>query len=80
MDTTTTHPSQDASLASARAWFADNGLARPKERRLLGGVSAAFARRYGTSLLVMRLAVLAGAIILTPLIYVALWILMPSEA
>lgn len=80
MDTTTTQPYQDASLASARTWFADNGLARPKERRLLGGVSAAFARRYETSLLVTRLATIAGAILLTPLIYVALWILMPSEA
>jgi phage shock protein PspC (stress-responsive transcriptional regulator) len=80
MQTTTAHPHQDASLASARAWFAANGLARPKERRLLGGVSAALARRYETSLLVMRLAVLAGSLILTPLIYVALWILMPSEA
>jgi phage shock protein PspC (stress-responsive transcriptional regulator) len=80
MEATATHQYQDASLASARAWFTDNGLVRPKERRLLGGVSAAFARRYDTSLLVMRLAMIAGAILLTPLIYVALWILMPSEA
>jgi phage shock protein PspC (stress-responsive transcriptional regulator) len=80
MDTTANQPHEDASLSSARAWFADNGLARPKERRLLGGVSAALARRYGISLLVMRLAVLAASLILTPLIYLALWILMPSEA
>jgi phage shock protein PspC (stress-responsive transcriptional regulator) len=72
-------PHRDASLDGARAWFRANGLARPKERRLLGGVSAAFARRHGVSLLVARLAMLAGALFLTPLVYVALWILMPSE-
>jgi phage shock protein PspC (stress-responsive transcriptional regulator) len=80
MDTTATPRYEDASLESARQWFAERGLSRPKERRLLGGVSASLARRYDTSLLVMRLATLAGAIILTPLLYVALWILMPSEA
>jgi phage shock protein PspC (stress-responsive transcriptional regulator) len=80
METAANNHYEDASLDSARAWFADKGLTRPKERRLLGGVSAAFARRYNASLLVARLATLAGALILTPLIYVALWILMPSEA
>jgi hypothetical protein len=42
-------------------------------------VSAAFARRYHVSLLVTRLAAIARVIVLTPLVYVALWILMPSE-
>jgi phage shock protein PspC (stress-responsive transcriptional regulator) len=76
---TNPHPHQDASLDGARAWFAANGLARPSKGRLLGGVTAAFARRYGANLLVMRLATIAGVLILSPLWYVALWILMPNE-
>ena len=79
MEATFNQPGQDASLAGARDWFASHGLARPKGRRLLGGVSAAFARRYEVSLLVARLSTIAGVLLLTPLIYVALWILMPSE-
>jgi phage shock protein PspC (stress-responsive transcriptional regulator) len=79
MEATLNQPHQDASLAGARNWFRAHGLARPKERRLLGGVSAGLARRYGLSLLVARLTTIAGALLLTPLIYIALWILMPSD-
>lgn len=70
---------QNASLTSARGWFRANGLTRPSERRLLGGVSAGLARRYGVDRLVMRLAMIAGVFLLSPLIYVALWVLMPSD-
>jgi phage shock protein C len=80
--TTTTAPSphtNDASLAGARAWFAENGLSRPRDGRVLAGVSAAFARRYAVNRLVARIAVLTIAIVFTPLAYVALWVLMPSE-
>lgn len=79
MSTTTASTPQPASLHSARAWFGSNGLTRPRERRMLAGVSAGLARRYGVDRLVMRLAMLAGVLILTPLIYVALWILMPRD-
>jgi phage shock protein PspC (stress-responsive transcriptional regulator) len=46
---------------------------------LLGGVSAGLARRYGVDRLVMRLAMIAGVLTLSPLVYVALWVLMPSD-
>jgi phage shock protein C len=69
----------DASLAGARAWFAENGLTRPREGRVLGGVSAAFARRYRVNRLVARLGVLTVSIVFTPLVYVGLWVLMPAE-
>ena len=69
----------DSSLAGARAWFAENGLSRPAEGRVLGGVGAAFSRRYGVNRLVARLATLSVAILFTPLAYVALWVLMPAE-
>ncbi len=82
MNTTTTHPasSSDASIAGARRWFAEKGLVRPREGRLLGGVSAGIARRYGVNTLVMRLLTLMSLFVLTPLVYIALWVLMPREA
>jgi phage shock protein C len=80
MDTTTLpQPDGSASLASARAWFAANGLSRPKERRMLVGVSAGLARRYEVDRFVMRLLMVAGVLILSPLVYVGLWVLMPSD-
>jgi phage shock protein C len=80
MDTTTLpQPDGSASLASTRAWFAANGLSRPKERRMLVGVSAGLARRYEVDRFVMRLLMVAGVLILSPLVYVGLWVLMPSD-
>jgi phage shock protein PspC (stress-responsive transcriptional regulator) len=46
---------------------------------VIAGVSGAFARRYGMNPFVARIATIAGAIAFTPLAYVALWVLMPSE-
>jgi phage shock protein PspC (stress-responsive transcriptional regulator) len=76
---TTTAPT-DNSLAGARAWFAQNELTRPEAGRMLAGVSAGFARRYGINPLVSRLATLTVALVLTPLVYLALWALMPKDA
>jgi phage shock protein C len=78
---TTPQPNvNDASLAGARAWFHQRGLSRPREGRLLAGVSAAFARRYDVNPLVARIVTVATVVTLTPLVYVAAWILMPAEA
>jgi phage shock protein C len=68
------------SLAGARAWFAQKGLTRPREGRLLGGVTAGFARRYDVNPLVARVAAVAGVVVLTPLLYLPLWVLMPADA
>ncbi len=70
----------DSSLSGARAWFAQKGLSRPREGRLLAGVSASFARRYDINPLVARLLSIAVILVLTPLVYVAAWILMPRDA
>jgi phage shock protein C len=81
--TTATAPSphtNDASLSGARAWFAENGLSRPRDGRVIAGVSAAFARRYRVNRLVARIATLTVAIVFTPLAYIALWVLMPKDA
>jgi phage shock protein PspC (stress-responsive transcriptional regulator) len=81
MNATATQPPspESASLDTAREWFRSQGLTRPTERRMLGGVSAGLARRYAVDRLVMRLLMVGGVLTLTPLIYVALWILMPSD-
>ena len=58
------------------------GLVRPREGRILGGVCAGLARRFGISagiarlLFVVILLVLPGSQIL---IYPLLWFLMPEE-
>jgi phage shock protein C len=81
--TATTHQQVDVhdnSLAGARAWFAQKGLSRPREGRILAGVCAAYARRYDMNPLVARLVGIVGAIVLTPLVYVLAWILMPKDA
>jgi phage shock protein PspC (stress-responsive transcriptional regulator) len=77
-----THPpvtSKDNSLGGARAWFAEKGLSRPREGRLLAGVFASFARRYDVNPLVARVLGIATILILTPLLYVGAWILMPAD-
>ena len=78
--TTAANHTNDASLSGARAWFAEHGLTRPREGRVIAGVSAAFSRRYGINRLVARLGALTIALVFTPLAYIALWVLMPSEA
>ena len=80
--TAATHPNvdlNDNSLAGARAWFAQRGLSRPREGRVLAGVSAAFARRYDINPLVARLGTIATVLVLSPIVYVAAWILMPQD-
>ena len=74
------NPSADNSLDGARAWFAHNGLTRPRDGRMLAGVSAGFARRFRINPLVSRIAAITIAAFFTPLAYVALWVLMPDEA
>jgi phage shock protein PspC (stress-responsive transcriptional regulator) len=62
--------------------FAGQGLVRPREGRVLGGVCAGLGRRFGIApwparlLFVLVLMVIPGSQIL---IYPILWILMPSE-
>jgi phage shock protein PspC (stress-responsive transcriptional regulator) len=80
--TATTYPPvdrNDNSLAGARAWFAQRGLSRPREGRVLAGVSAAFARRYDINPLVARLGAIATILVLSPIVYIAAWILMPHD-
>jgi phage shock protein C len=62
--------------------FESQGLVRPRDGRLLGGVVAGLGRRFGIDpwparlLFVLILMLIPGSQIL---IYPILWILMPSE-
>ena len=62
--------------------FAHQGLVRPQEGRVLGGVLAGLGRRFGLTpwtarlLFVVLLMVVPGSQIL---VYPLLWILMPAE-
>ena len=78
MTATAANP-HDNSLDGARAWFAQQGLTRPRQGRLLAGVTAGIARRLGLNVLVARVAMVIGVVVLTPLLYLPLWILMPKD-
>jgi phage shock protein C len=62
--------------------MARQGLVRPRDERVLGGVCAGLGRRFGIApwpariLFVLLLMVIPGSQIL---VYPILWILMPSE-
>ncbi|MFF7179588.1 PspC domain-containing protein [Streptomyces sp. NPDC008121] len=56
-------------------------LARPRDGRMIGGVCAALARRFGTSANTMRVIFLVSCLLPGPqiLIYLALWLFLPAE-
>ena len=62
--------------------FRRQGLVRPRQGRILGGVCAGLARRFGIGptmkriLFIVTLIVIPGSQII---VYPILWILMPSE-
>jgi phage shock protein PspC (stress-responsive transcriptional regulator) len=58
-----------------------SALVRPVDGRVIGGVCAALARRFGTSAKTMRVIFLVSCLLPGPqfLVYLALWVLLPSE-
>ncbi|UIX31246.1 PspC domain-containing protein [Streptomyces sp. GQFP] len=56
-------------------------LARPTNGRMIGGVCAALARRYGMSATTMRVIFVLSCLLPGPqfLLYIGMWILLPSE-
>jgi phage shock protein PspC (stress-responsive transcriptional regulator) len=56
-------------------------LARPKSGRLLAGVCAGLARRFGVSTTLVRVLFVLSCILPGPqiLIYLVLWLIIPSE-
>ncbi|MET8573899.1 PspC domain-containing protein [Streptomyces sp. NPDC005012] len=58
-----------------------SSLVRPTHGRMIGGVCAALARRFGVSATTMRTIFLVSCLLPGPqvLLYLALWLLLPSE-
>ncbi|WP_405613202.1 PspC domain-containing protein [Streptomyces sp. NBC_01511] len=58
-----------------------SAIARPSQGRMIGGVCAALARRFGTSATTMRVIFLASCLLPGPqiLLYIALWVFLPNE-
>ncbi len=56
-------------------------LARPTHGRMIGGVCASLAQRFGTSATKMRVIFVVSCLLPGPqfLLYIALWVLLPSE-
>lgn len=58
-----------------------NPLSRPRNGRMIGGVCAGLARRFGWSPTTVRVLAVASCLLPGPqvLAYIALWILMPED-
>lgn len=69
-------------MTDIRTSFGNQGLVRPRQDRLIGGVCAGLGRRFGLGpwvarlLFVLILMVVPGSQLL---IYPVLWLLMPDE-
>ncbi len=63
-------------------YFRNQGLVRPREGRILGGVCAGLGRRFGVSpwmariLFILILVIIPGSQLI---VYPVLWVLMPAE-
>ncbi|MEU5877452.1 PspC domain-containing protein [Spirillospora sp. NPDC047279] len=58
-----------------------NGLYRPRTGRMIGGVCAGLARRFGMSAWTVRILALLSCVLPGPqfVIYLVLWVMLPSE-
>ncbi|MGW0565494.1 PspC domain-containing protein [Streptomyces sp. NPDC003016] len=56
-------------------------LVRPRNGRVIGGVCAALARRFGTSANTVRAVFVLSCLLPGPqfLLYLALWVFLPTE-
>jgi phage shock protein C len=62
-------------------YFRTQGLYRPRNDRIIAGVCAGLARRFGLSPFVVRLLFILSLIIPGSqlIVYLVLWVLMPDE-
>jgi phage shock protein PspC (stress-responsive transcriptional regulator) len=56
-------------------------LSRPRNGRMIGGVCAALARRFGLSVTTVRLLFVLSCLLPGPqfIIYLILWVMLPSD-
>ena len=71
-----------ASLQDTRTTVGNRGLVRARRGRMVAGVAAGLARRFGVSASLVRLLFVASLFLPGPQIvaYLLLWVLMPREA
>ena len=69
------------SLRDTRNTVGTRGLVRPRRGKIVAGVAAGVARRFGVSATLVRVLFVASMFLPGPQIvaYVVLWILMPKE-
>ncbi|HEV2059206.1 MAG TPA: PspC domain-containing protein [Solirubrobacteraceae bacterium] len=70
-----------SSLANTQSTLGQRGLVRPRHGKMVAGVAAGLARRFGLSPTLVRILFLVSLILPGPqiLAYLALWIIMPKE-
>ena len=70
-----------SSLANTHSTVGHRRLVRPRHGKMVAGVAAGLARRYGLSPTLVRILFLASLILPGPqiLAYLALWIIIPKE-
>lgn len=68
-------------MASMQSPLGRQGLIRPRRGRVLAGVCAGLAQRFGLSRFVVRMLFVASVTLPGPqfVVYLALWVLMPNE-
>jgi phage shock protein PspC (stress-responsive transcriptional regulator) len=68
-------------LTDTRDRLAHQGLVRPRRGRVIAGVAAGIARRFGISPTLVRALFVLSVVLPGPqfVVYIALWILMPKE-
>lgn len=68
-------------LTDTRDRLGHQGLVRPRRGRIIAGVAAGIARRFGISPTVVRALFVLSVVLPGPqfVVYIALWILMPKE-
>jgi phage shock protein C len=78
--TTRPAPSGGGGLAESRTWLSSQGLMRPRQGRMIAGVCAGLARRWGMPVFLVRVLMVAAGIAGFGLVaYPVLWVLMPRE-
>jgi phage shock protein C len=73
-------PTGGGGLAESRTWLSDKGLVRPRRGRIIAGVCAGLARRYGMPTFLVRVLMAAAGLAGFGLVaYLVFWVLMPTE-
>lgn len=69
-----------SSLTNTRSTVGRRGLVRPRRGKLVAGVAAGLAHRYGVSPALVRVLFVASMLLPGPqiVVYLALWVIMPK--